>query len=87
MSTSTYHNSVTFIILYLSLWTWFHCQASTCDVPDDDASSSCITDNISCQTEQWISQNGSIPGYHVLCITTDADSYALNIEFDFIQTS
>eukprot|EP01083_Nonionella_stella_P152504 488966_1 len=80
-NTSPYHNHVTLIILYLSLCAWFHYQASTCDVSDSDPSSSCIADMIVCETEQWISQNGSIPGYHVLCITTDSNSHALNIQF------
>eukprot|EP01083_Nonionella_stella_P030847 84524_1 len=33
-----------------------------------------------CDTTQWISQNGSVPGYHVLCVTHEPNN-ELNIEF------
>merc|ERR1740123_134787 len=34
-----------------------------------------------CVTDEWLSQNGTVAGYHVLCIQADKASNALNIEF------
>eukprot|EP01083_Nonionella_stella_P210899 763073_1 len=52
-------------------------SSSVCEV-NDNGESSCAT---LCETDKWISQNGTVPGYHVLCITKDTTTNALNIKF------
>ena len=47
-----------------------------------EANGPCESDHIfRCETEQWLSQNGSVPGYHVLCITREPGSASLHIAF------
>merc|ERR1719229_845993 len=47
-----------------------------------EANGPCLSDYpFKCHTDQWLSQNGSVPGYHVLCITKDLSTNALEITF------
>ena len=66
------------LLSYLSL---IHLtQSSTsgqCSISDDGSDTDCNP----CQNDQWVSQNGTVPGYHVICITQDPATSSLNIQF------
>merc|ERR1719295_121264 len=69
----------------LVLFTFSICILHTLSASLDtcEANGPCESDNIfTCETDQWLSQNGSIPGYHVLCITREPENpSSLNIKF------
>ena len=74
--------SLTLIIIlsYLSLYHIQSEEQATCSV--DGSDTDCNKQSQCPQVNEWISQNGTIPGYHVLCITKDTtNNNALNIEF------
>ena len=57
-----------------------HC-VSNLDLDTCEANGPCLSNQFECQSDEWLSQNASVSGYHVLCITKDLESNALEIEF------
>ena len=79
---SFYHCIIILLGLFIN-WRTGSCYETSTDNVDCavsvDSDGQCTAPNTLCETEKWISQNGTVPGYHVLCITPNGN--ALDIEF------